>query len=72
MFQKNILLPPSGSKSKPSKKPARSKQQAVGLLFDPEDGGNIFFQNVGLLTRLHDLIPQKTEHFIVTAGRTLN
>jgi hypothetical protein len=54
----NIPPPSSGSKSMPSKKAAGSRQLAslclpfavflLGLLFGPEDGGDIFFQNVKL------------------------
>jgi hypothetical protein len=49
-----MLSPPSsGLKSNPSKKPAKNKMTAgclLGLLFDSEDGGDTFLQNVnGLL-----------------------
>jgi hypothetical protein len=37
----------------------------LGLFFDPENGGYIFFQK-----RLYGLIPQMTELFITTAVRT--
>jgi hypothetical protein len=40
----------------------------LGLLFDPEDGGDIFRRNVGL----PDVISQKAELFITTALRTSN
>jgi hypothetical protein len=42
----------SGLKNKPSKRPARSRWKTEqlcllpGLIFDPEDGGNIFHQNI--------------------------
>jgi hypothetical protein len=39
----------------------------LDLLIDPEDGGDIFFQN-----RLYGLISQMTELFITTAVRTSN
>jgi hypothetical protein len=49
MFQRNISRPSSGLKGKPRKKLA---QLAAGfmphLLFDSEDGGNMFFQNICL------------------------
>jgi hypothetical protein len=61
MVWRNILPPSSGSKSKPSKKPKRSRNQteystgpagfSFGLLFDPEDGGSMFLQ--------HDVTSQK-------------
>jgi hypothetical protein len=40
------------SKSKPAKQPARSMLQAqslLGLLFNPEDGGSMFLQNIDKL-----------------------
>jgi hypothetical protein len=45
-----MLLPSSGSKNKPSKKPACYLLHAgflLGLFFDPEDGRDMFLQNVG-------------------------
>jgi hypothetical protein len=49
-------LPPfSGSKNKPSKKPAFATCFYAGfllvLLFNPEDGGEMFFRNVVLLSK---------------------
>jgi hypothetical protein len=44
MFQSNVLLPFSESKNKTSKKP----EKAGGLLFIPEYGDDMFFQNTGL------------------------
>jgi hypothetical protein len=45
----------SGSKNKPSKKPAEAAGKLsslddflFGLIFNPEDGGNMSFRNVGL------------------------
>jgi hypothetical protein len=57
MYQRNMSLPSSGSKNKPSKKLAW-RQVALfttcfhagfllGLFFDPVDGGDMFLQNVG-------------------------
>jgi hypothetical protein len=48
-FRRNILHPSSWSKSKSSKKQERRRQQIqLGLLFDPENAGKIFHQNIGL------------------------
>jgi hypothetical protein len=44
MFWKNILHPSSGLKSKPSKKPAEAGRKL--RFFNPEDGANMFVQNV--------------------------
>jgi hypothetical protein len=51
----NVLLMSSRQKNKPVKKPERSRQPVdpflaaflTGLIFDPEDGGIAFLQNVG-------------------------
>jgi hypothetical protein len=43
----------------------------LALLFDPEDGSNIFFRNIGLF-ELHGVTTQKTVLFIVTAAITSN
>jgi hypothetical protein len=73
-------------KSKPSKKPARSRQQAeqellisllpagclLGLLFRPEDGGNLFLRNIGSVSQDSTAVLQKMELFIATAVRTSN
>jgi hypothetical protein len=47
-----MLSPPSGLKNKPSKKLALLSTGFhadifLGLLFNPEDGGDTFLQNVG-------------------------
>jgi hypothetical protein len=54
MFRRNIWFPYSGLKSKArEKEPARNNKRAeppgilLGLLFNPEDGGNIFLLNKG-------------------------
>lgn len=60
MFRRNILLPPSGSKTNTRNKPSRSEGQAMhptckpllacfvhGLLFDPEIGDRTFLRNIG-------------------------
>jgi hypothetical protein len=67
--------PSSGSKNKPSMKPAQLDTcfQAgffLGLFFDPENGGDMFF----LLTfnGLHGAISQKIELFITAAVGTSN
>jgi hypothetical protein len=56
MFRKNISFPSSLSKSKPNKKSAKTGGKPSPIspgflilsLFNPEDGGDIFFRNVGL------------------------
>jgi hypothetical protein len=65
MIWKNILTPSSGSKNETSKKQTRSRHQKMhpigpvgflfGLLFDPVDGGTVFFQ--------YGIMPQKTAFF---------
>jgi hypothetical protein len=47
MFWRNISPPSSGSKCKPSKKPA-AVGFSLALFFYPEDGGDMFLKNVGL------------------------
>jgi hypothetical protein len=43
----------------------------LGLFFDPEDGGDMFPQNVYLtFNGLHGIVSQKRELFITTAVRT--
>lgn len=44
MFQRNVLLPSSGLKSKPSTLSLLSASAGFlyGVLFDPEDGGDMF------------------------------
>jgi hypothetical protein len=67
---------PSGSKNKPSNKPAWSKLQAKptnyyllhagflsGLLFDPEDGGDIFLRNVGWLSTDYMALYPRRQNF---------
>jgi hypothetical protein len=44
----------------------------LGLFFDPEDGGDMFLQNVLTFNGLHGVIFQKIELFINTAVRTSN
>jgi hypothetical protein len=60
--------PSSGLKSVPSKKPASSLQKEnmlhagflLGLLFNPEDGSDMFFRNVcGLSTGYMALCPRR-------------
>jgi hypothetical protein len=53
MFQRNISPTSSGSKGKPSNKPAEagSKLSSLDLLsffYNPEDGSDMFLQNIGL------------------------
>jgi hypothetical protein len=67
------MSPPSAEpKNKPSKRqsfPCYSlhSRLSLDLLFDPEDGGDMFHRNIG---GLHGVISQKTELF--TAVRTSN
>jgi hypothetical protein len=63
------MSPPSSwSRNEPSKSTASYLLLAnflLGLLFDPEDGGDMFLRNVSsLLNGLHGVIFQKTELFI--------
>jgi hypothetical protein len=37
----------SGSKNKPGKKPVLHADFLLGLFYDPEDGGDMFFRNMG-------------------------
>jgi hypothetical protein len=39
--------PSSGPKNNPSKTPAGKHVVELGILFDSEDGGDIFLRNVG-------------------------
>jgi hypothetical protein len=58
------MSPPfSGPKNKPSKSTARYLFHAVfllGLLFNPENGDDVFLRNVGYI---HGVIYKKTELF---------
>jgi hypothetical protein len=53
MFQRNTLHPSSESMNKPSKKPGSRAcyllhaDFLLGLFLDPQDGGNMFLQNIG-------------------------
>jgi hypothetical protein len=57
MFRMAICPPSSGSKSKPNKKPekASGKISFLTLLFDHEDGGDIFLRIVVLCTNYKNL-----------------
>jgi hypothetical protein len=68
-FPRNLRPPSSESGSKPSKKPARSRRQTtllllpgflLGLLSDPEDGGDMFLQNARLSPNYTALQPRRT------------
>jgi hypothetical protein len=57
-----LLRPSSRSKGKQSKKLAETggkKQDFLGLLFDLEDGGDIFFQKRPAFSDRHGVITQK-------------
>jgi hypothetical protein len=47
-----------------------SRANKLGLLFDPEDGGDVFLRNVD--NELHDVINKKIGLAITTAVRTSN
>jgi hypothetical protein len=62
LFGGKILHPSSRSKSKQSKKLAErggKKQDFLGLFFDLEDGGDIFFQKDQAFSDRHGVITQK-------------
>jgi hypothetical protein len=66
VFQRNTLPPASGLKCKSSKNPAEECGKLsflLGLLFDPEGGGNAFLQNVGLCPNYIAIAIQKTVLF---------
>jgi hypothetical protein len=42
----------------------------LGLIFDPEDGDDMFLRNVRLTPNNTGVTTQETVHFIVTAVRT--
>jgi hypothetical protein len=65
-FRSKIFPPSSGSKSKPSKKPAMTW---LRLLFDLVYGGDIFLRDVELSTKLHGVTTEKTILFVVTSVR---
>jgi hypothetical protein len=44
----------------------------IGVFFDPEDGGNVFFEKWLTYSGLHGIISQKVELFITTGVRTSN
>jgi hypothetical protein len=46
MCQRNISPLSSGPKRKTSKKEGKSEQSVLGLLFIPDDGDDVFLQNV--------------------------
>jgi hypothetical protein len=64
--QKFADVLPSGSECKPGKKLARSRCMLVagfflGLLFNPEDGSSMFFQNIGeVLSHYTALHPRRS------------
>jgi hypothetical protein len=58
MFRRNMLPPSSGSKSKPNTKPAEAGGK-LRLLFVPEDGSNMFLQNIRLSLNCMSLKPRR-------------
>jgi hypothetical protein len=69
-FRRNIL---PEYKSKPSKIPEEVTWiywVLLGLLFDPEDGGSMVLQNIGLSELM--VLQHRRLLFIVTAVRTSN
>jgi hypothetical protein len=49
MFRMNVLPQSSGSKRKPSKQSFLHDGYLFSLLFDSEDGDNVFLRNIGEL-----------------------
>jgi hypothetical protein len=48
MFWRSILPPSSGLRVSQPRNQYEAGSKMLGLFFDPEDGGDIFLQNVGL------------------------
>jgi hypothetical protein len=77
MFRRNILPPSAGWKSKPRKKLAEAGSEqwriptgyrnllpasaGTSLLFEPEDGGDIFLRNVGRYNPEHRIFSHRHE-----------
>jgi hypothetical protein len=79
MFRQNILSPSSWSKSKAKQETSRSSplnlmpSSAAGFLLDllvyPEDGGDVFLRNVGLL--LNNMALRPTASDLVSFTRSV-
>jgi hypothetical protein len=63
-ISEDIPHPSSGSASKPSKEPTRSRNPLFAdFLLDPEDEGDTIFQNAGLFSELQCIMTTKNVHF---------
>jgi hypothetical protein len=81
-FWRNKSPPSSGSKNKPSKKPAWNRYCSayylfhstflLALFFNPEDGDDMFLQNVGWLSTAYMVLYPRRQFFISNTVRISN